>query len=77
MKHLTGLAPAAFIYQVVKVRDRVIERTARTVTKRYSAVHTAGRLLPDFIRRKRQVHLGKIPDSLLNRPMPDFLSLIF
>jgi hypothetical protein len=77
MKHPAGLAPTSFIYQVVNVGDRVVEWTAYTVAKRYSAVHTTSSLLVDFIGRQRQVQFGKISDSLLDRPMSNFLPLIF
>jgi hypothetical protein len=65
------------IYQVIEIRYEIVQRAPNAVAKWYSAIHTASRLLNNLLRRQRQVKLIEIVNALLDRPMPDFLTLIF
>jgi hypothetical protein len=77
VEHLARLLPAVFEEQFIEIGYGVLEWTAHAVAKRYSTVHAPGCLLMDFIRRERQVQFGKVRYALFNRPMPNFLPLIF
>ena len=66
-----------FINKLVKIWNTILDWAAGAMTERYSAVHTACRLLVYLVRCERQVDFFKVLYPFLYRAVSDFLAFMF
>ena len=76
MQRAQGLAPAAFVHQVVPIGNYVIHRTTR-MAKRHAAIHTAAGLFFELVGRELLIDLEPIVDAFENRAAFRRLARIF
>ena len=67
VQHAHGFVPAAFVHQIVPVRNDVGERAAG-VAEGHAAIHAARALLLDLFDREVLVNFKPVVDALRHRP---------